>query len=399
MRTLLMVISGLIIYGSLYPFNFSNEAAAEWTVAIFLAGWSDLGSRGDAIGNILLFMPYGAVASVLVDRSERPRALVFALFVIAFVIAFGVQVVQIWVHSRVPAIGDVWWNLLGLVAGYWGAKYLLRFTGVRWESSVEANFAIFVLGLFIAAELIPFVPSLDLQSFKDSLKPLIKTPAFRLERFMFHAIGIVVAGRALAVLSPGGRDLLYLAGVVLFLWFGKVLVVSTVVSVPLIAGTLAGFIAWSVLRKRVEPGRSNFVLFSMLLTYTVMSLAPFSLRYEPMPFSWLPFAGMLEGSMLANLHGLTERMFMYVSILWLGVLIGARIAGVGVFLAIWVWMMEGAQIWLEGRSGSFTEPLLVLALAYFISRHAPKGGALAMAGGDYSRMSTQDGIKMSSRRG
>ena len=49
----------LIVYGSLYPFDFSLGALGNVDMAMFLTDWRLYSSRGDLLGNISLFLPYG----------------------------------------------------------------------------------------------------------------------------------------------------------------------------------------------------------------------------------------------------------------------------------------------------------------------------------------------------
>lgn len=49
----------LITYGSLYPFDFS-PVAPEAMRRLF-ADWQLMGSRGDIVGNVILFVPWGLV--------------------------------------------------------------------------------------------------------------------------------------------------------------------------------------------------------------------------------------------------------------------------------------------------------------------------------------------------
>ena len=119
---LLSLIAGLIVYGSLYPFNFS--AAAPGAFARLFSNWQLLTPLGDLLGNIGLFAPWGLVGMLaLAPHWGLPRAAAMtALSGIA--ISLGVQVLQIWVPSRDAALADVFWNLFGIGGGIAAGGYL-----------------------------------------------------------------------------------------------------------------------------------------------------------------------------------------------------------------------------------------------------------------------------------
>ena len=59
MRPLFLLVAAAIVYGSLYPFTVLWSWPEASAVREFLATWNDVPSRGDVIGNILLFLPFG----------------------------------------------------------------------------------------------------------------------------------------------------------------------------------------------------------------------------------------------------------------------------------------------------------------------------------------------------
>ena len=64
-------IAGIIVYGSLFPFHFWNNPNPAGPLRALLATWRTHPSRGDFIGNILLYMPFGFFA---VRSLVRPGA-------------------------------------------------------------------------------------------------------------------------------------------------------------------------------------------------------------------------------------------------------------------------------------------------------------------------------------
>jgi hypothetical protein len=70
MRAILLLIAVMISYGSLYPFHFAAnhhwlaEAAGLFSMPTLRMG------RGDLVGNLLLFVPYGLVAVHVDTRGQ-----------------------------------------------------------------------------------------------------------------------------------------------------------------------------------------------------------------------------------------------------------------------------------------------------------------------------------------
>src|SRR3954464_3532947 len=58
---LLTALAGaVIVYGSLYPFDFRIPAGGDGAVIALLRSWKEMPSgRGDTVANVLLYMPLG----------------------------------------------------------------------------------------------------------------------------------------------------------------------------------------------------------------------------------------------------------------------------------------------------------------------------------------------------
>ena len=52
-------MAAFIVYGSLYPFDFSVPPHGPGALAVFFASWNARPGRGDFLANILLYMPFG----------------------------------------------------------------------------------------------------------------------------------------------------------------------------------------------------------------------------------------------------------------------------------------------------------------------------------------------------
>ena len=122
----LAIVAAAIAYASLYPFDFAVPPAHERAWPRFWEAWRWSGSRSDALGNVLLFVPFGWAGCVAARRG-RLRAWAYpATAVISLLLALALQLAQIYLPSRTPALSDVGWNLVGAAAGIAAARSCCR---------------------------------------------------------------------------------------------------------------------------------------------------------------------------------------------------------------------------------------------------------------------------------
>jgi len=87
-KALFYAIVFLVVYGSLYPFNFSLSDTNLLGVKATVDFWRITTSRGDILGNLALFVPFGC-AGMLALAPHRSRALrLVLLLVLGFAATF-----------------------------------------------------------------------------------------------------------------------------------------------------------------------------------------------------------------------------------------------------------------------------------------------------------------------
>jgi hypothetical protein len=182
----------------------------------------------------------------------------------------------------------------------------------------------------------------------------------------------------LLLLFASRRSGLGLLALLAFAALGKVIVVDRTLTLSTVVGFAAGFAGWLFICRWRAAQRATVVLFALLGAYTLGALLPFELRAMPGAFAWVPFAQLLEGSMLANLRALTEKLLLYAGFLWLLWANGGGLISGTLALTVWVGLLELIQTMLVGRSAGISEPLWVvlsgLLLSLFLGRAArPRG--------------------------
>lgn len=361
----LSIVTVLIVYGSLYPFHF--VAPTSYRDALMLAATGQIfSSRGDVLGNIALFLPLGVIAAL--GTASRHRTLVWlGATVLAFILALGCQVAQIYVPERDARLGDVVWNMLGMVAGLLLGQaatrvYSRQFTRTR----AEGVLALVVVALWMAAELAPFVPALDMQLIRDHLRMLLQ-PVISWPDLLLHASGPLAAAVFLdRALDSRVQVRTALIGLTCALLLGRTITLSTGLDASFAVGLLLGYWGAELVLSLRETRRHGVVLGVLIAAITARGLAPLEFSALSSDWHWIPFAGWLQGSMVTNVQALTASLYLYATALALVRASAGHVLGSALVLAMWVLLLEIAQRWIIGRTADASEPLLVLAVGIAI---------------------------------
>jgi VanZ family protein len=355
----LFLVVALIAYGSLYPFSFSHADPESWRT--LFNSFRLFTSRGDVLGNILLFIPLGYTG--MLALSPRTGMKAGACFVggAGFMLAAGLQFAQLYLPLRDAVLSDVVWNVLGLAFGIAAAFLLPLAANLDRRQRSLPVVPLALLALWFAHELAPFLPTLDWQKFKEGLKPLLLNPQFKLANAVFHFACALAAGRALGEIVGERRSLRWLVACASLVTAGKIVIVSQAVTLSFAIGLLAACAVWVELAR--SPRRDAFVALALVLAITLMALDPFMPRWPPAQLNLIPFAGQLEGAMLVNLRALLEKLFLYTALLWLVTGIGKSLWASALALAVFVLLLEGAQTFVAGRVADATEAVWVLVTA------------------------------------
>lgn len=369
--TLLCVL--LIAHGSLWPYHVHRPVSFDAALAGLLhqpTWWTGL---GDVVGNIALFVPLGALSMLQLPaapRARAPAALLMLLASVAF--AFALQVLQIYLPERSAGLSDAVWNGLGHLLGMALAPLLRRALPTSAPAAAAIpNLALVVL--WVLLQMWPLMPTIDWQHIKDALRPLLRAPAWSTASALEAALGIALAGHALRDLR---HRLPLLALAALAGSLGRLFVVGQVLTLPHLAGLLAGLAAVPLLWRARASTAGLLAVAAALAWFTADELRPFVLADEPHGFEWLPFVAALQGSMGANTFALGGTFF------WIGVVMvqvhgqGGRTLPAAAGLGLWVLALEGVQTWLPGRIAEVTPALLPFVWALLLGSLGGTGGAM-----------------------
>lgn len=380
LRALLAVCLLLVIHGSLYPWRF--EASTDWLgelrdMFVHASWWSDF---DDVLGNIVLFAPVGTLGLlVLRDEGWATRRAIGVVALCGLLLAFGLQVGQIFVVGRDASITDVLWNGVGLAAGLMltalGRHVMYTHLTRPHAWRLPGLFIVLWLGL----QWWPFALSANWDRIAMAMSEL---PA------RWGTDSFVDVLLSLAVLAHGLRDVgdderrPVLQAVALMGLGGKLLFSVGSLSLSNVLGLACG-LALAPLLWRTTPRRAAVLLLAAAMAWYVFdSLRPFHWRMHPGRFEWRPFVALLYGSMLANLLSLTWNLFWTGAVVALAQQLRTAPLRIGLAVSLGVLLLEWTQRYLPGRIADVTNALLpliwVLALAA-IGAQPPLASARALA--------------------
>ncbi len=356
-----------IIYGSMYPFEFLSSVRPELLQG-FLQSWREPSGRGDILGNIALFVPFGFLGFLYVSAGRSTLQALLRLGVICLALAIGCQIVQLYIPARSPSLFDVYGNGAGFLMGFAVAVMIGgRQTNRLLDRHLFGSVALVLVGLWVSVRLLPFVPTIDWQSYKDAVKPLLLTPRFSGSEFLLSSIcWMVFAQLGKSILGDRWRTAYLPLSIIMILSLEVVVVNNTVSLGDVCAGGVAVLVCLGASRQLQASG--SVLAWTLLGSYTFSALFPFVTAYGPSTFHWLPFTGFLEGSMLINASALSEKLFVLGAIFWLFSETRSLSLFKVTFVAFILFMVEVAQLWNEGSTSELTDPLLVLLIGYLFLR-------------------------------
>jgi len=358
------LIAAVIIYGSLYPFEFRIPTSGDGPVLTLLRSWAEPPGRGDLLANILLYIPLGWFGMLsLRPRSSLGLGLVVTLIAGAC-LSVTMELAQYYDAGRVTAADDVYANVLGTIIGSLGATILFK----KWRvpSFTETSIDVIPVALILAwagYRLYPYVPTIDLHKYWAALKPVISDPTLSLSRFYQHTtiwltsftlIAALVGKRRSAFLAP-----LFCVGILA----ARIVIIDIRLNTAEIAGAIAALCLWPVMLALLHRQRAAALFVLLGAAVIIERLRPFQFQPVAHDFGWVPFRSFLAGSLAVNVMAFFEKSFLYGSLLYLFTAAGGRLLTAALTLSTVLLATSWAEIYLPGRSAEITDPVMALLIA------------------------------------
>lgn len=374
----LVLLSILVVYGSVFPFEFQRPRAGAWQS--FWSDWRLGNSRGDLLGNVALFVPWGAAWAW--GRGGGRAGSLAAAITSGVVLATLAQLLQLAVPVRTAQLSDVVWNTTGIVAGWILGVLAARPTAIDHR---QRRSTYLLLAACVGVCWLPLVPSIDAALVKAQLHQLV---SFSWRHLPAGSVTFVAAafGSELLAQLLRRRVVWATAALCALLVLPRLLIVGAEVNGAVGIGALAGWCVWLAIRAAALR-RETWLVCSFLAVHALASMAPFELRQAPVTIGLLPFESLLRGSMLINTQSLGGGMLVAVAIVHSLASQGASVRGAAVAAALSLAVLELPQTMVESRTPDLTVPAIVAALGLLWGRRV--GGQRAFAAPD--RMAPRQG--------
>ena len=357
------IVTIFIVYGSLYPFVFHPAAVAGNPFGALLNTWQDWDHRGDLLSNILLYMPFGFLAT----RAVAPRIPAILRVVLAILagtaLSACMETAQLYDADRVTSMGDVYANAIGSAIG--ASVATLFSAGTRWplvHALNEHPDAAMLLAAFLGYRLYPYVPVIDRHKYIGAVRGLLEQPIpppADLARFVVTWLFIAVVVESLYGFLRWTLLFPLLAGGV---FLARIIIDGLTLTAADVAGAALAFVLWAApLRGLPRRPVGLACLFAALII--ALRLQPFS--FSPVPlhaFGWVPFWSLMHGSIGVAIQAFLEKFYQYGGLIWLLRRAGLSLPAATGLTAGLLLGTSYAETYLPGRSGEMTDAAMALTI-------------------------------------
>lgn len=316
----------VIFYASFFPFRFDpSRFVAAWRggpEALLPWGYS---ARADRAGNLLSYLPVGALLAWLAPPRWRVPAVFIGAALPAVVLSCTIEVLQNLTRSRVPNLVDVAMNAagggLGALAGALLRQRRWPLRAIALRHARPEPIALVLLALWFAMHAVPFMPRLNQGHAWAGMQPLRNLEYNGVAIFAFFAGFLVVASAVRRLVVPASFTRVFLVVALLSLALRVAFVAQWLTLDECIALVLAlPVAAWL---RAVTRARA----FRITLAIVTLALA-LALAFPP-PQPWTDAVRFLE------------RAFMIVGALWLAGVAGISLLATTVAYATGVALLAG----------------------------------------------------------
>ena len=375
MYRLLLLVIGLIVYGSLYPWHFDFEGSGANPLWVLLHAWPrgiDRFVLRDIPINLLIYLPLGMAAFLAAARRHGRLVAFDAALLIALGLSASMEMLQIYDPGRTCSLIDVLCNVAGAAAG---AATALVFRNemeslARCKPGRHGPAALLLAACWASYQLYPFFPLLSRTKLRASLDLLAGTASFSAVEIWASAAEWLAAALVLEALFGRLRPRWLLAAMACLPL--RLFIMERSVAIGEMLGAALALLLWSLLPERKRLAAGVLLLASAIV---LRELSPFRLAETPHPFSWIPFAATFDAERQSATVILLRKAFECGALVWLFRTLGISYARAAVAVAGSLAVLEAIQRYLPGRTPEITDSvvalLMALALWRLSSRAAP----------------------------
>ncbi|HXM42036.1 MAG TPA: VanZ family protein [Bryobacteraceae bacterium] len=370
-RRILAIVVALILYGSLYPWEFHARHYAHNPLWILLHTWPGRFDRylgWDIAVNVTLYVPLGIFGFLAVRAGAPGFARILAPLALALGLSASIEMLQLFDDSRTCSLSDVASNTVGaavgIAAGGFYRAQLQRFLARRGTvAMLRPSGALLLLSCWFAYQLFPLFPVWGRSNVVHRLEALGAATA------VSPADAVVVFAEWLAVAcllesvrktKTGGALALLLLVVPL-----RLILRTRTLAWSDIVGAGAACAAWLCLPRLWVRRAAPVVLAGALI---LGELAPFHAAAQngARAFNWVPFRGLFRSDWQDGFVVLFRKSFWYGSLLWLWRASGCSLAWTTAVAAAALFLLEQVQVNLPGRTPEITDSVLAVLMGLLL---------------------------------
>ncbi len=370
MRSLLFVVISIIIYGSLFPFNFV-------AIDITQVAWFDWGTEleqrttnGDILSNFLTFIPF-AYFAFLVNPLRQNSFFLRSLSVLIFglVLAYTLQVAQFFLPSRIPTVADVIINFWGICAGITCAL-LVTYNYQKNPDKVSAwpvysSALTMLIACWVIYRLFPLFPEFSLDNIITSLSPLWPELAFNWVECLYLCCLWWAFFSMLVKDQWNNIQVSHAVSIVVGILIVEIFIQHNVVDLTdLIAASLAIVLFFCLPQKFQIPS----LLIGLVCAYFLHELQNLEKLETSVNVNWIPLKTYLRGSMWVNTHDFLEKLFLFGAMLFFSTVLLSRILLATLVCLLIVISVECLQYLLNLGHADISDPLILLLLGLVLGK-------------------------------
>jgi VanZ like family len=369
----LAIIAGGMGMGLTFPFEFRATQGELGPAHALLQTWFTRWSMTDFIANVILFLPFGFFAA----GAFPARIGMFGQWLLAVLMgaAFSTacETIQYYEPARVTSLSDVVSNSLGTALG---AAVGVLADGQRrmpWGKWINPHpIPLLLLGSWLFYRLYPYIPVADLHKYWDALKPLVLNPELSAYGIFHYAVMWLTVAAMIEAITGSRRSWLVFPILAAGVFFGKIVILSTVLTIDEVVGAGAAYAVWLALLALAPRRRSLLVALALLAYIVAWRLEPFEFGPQLHAFRWLPFFGFMGGSLGVNTQSFLEKAFYYGSLIWLIAQAGARLPIASMIAVLVLLITSGLEVYLPDRSAGATDAWIALILSVLMGLATPR---------------------------
>ena len=361
----------LIVYGSLYPFDFHVPHVDNGPVWVLLHAWPEDLNRfliKDVGINIFIYLPFGMFGSLWLAKNRPPSpAIALRVAAIALALSFAMEMLQYFDDHRVVSILDVITNLAGAILGIFPARLYGKIVAGRldrpeMQEATQPSGALILLFAWCAYQLYPAFPQLSTYAVGEKLAVLIHSSNLSWAPALFGVVDWLTVALLLEEVGVAGYER-FLFPLLIALLPARLLIVNRTVTWAELGSAAAACILWRLWFLHGSKIRAPLLAWLAACTLLARGLAPYHWIRPARPFAWEPFRSVLISDWSSAGPIFFNKCFLYGAAVWLFHKAGYSYLRTTIWLAGLLAVIEALQRYLPGRTPEISDPLMLIILA------------------------------------